>query len=310
MKNWNKVFALVMIISLLILNMKYYDGSIETYGSGVLNGDTDGTKSVATMNREETVAALYGFVDKDQRAYPDLSGYGNELQKISYSSVKTLGDITGSWRGANSSLEDGFYTAYLNMKIQNQILEMVDWQANNPGFEAKITGIDEKYIHIKILEAEDYPADWELKAQDKIQYEYDSKYELHLKYNGTTCIFYRQNDLTDEQIKQLKHLVNINWVSQNNSNLSVSFSYYDIELYDATKKSDDKMVFSGRTYFNTQNSIIDAVPDATVVIDTNSIWEGMGLEKIARLHYQLSHDRKTLTLIYQGKEANFKKINK
>ena len=309
MKNCNKVFVFIILL-LLILNAKYYDKILQVYRPCISNGYTDCTsKTINAMNRSEAAAILSRLVDKEQKIYPGLRDYGSEMETISLSSAKTLGSINGTWRGAGFDIDHVLYTAFLDLKIQNGILETMDWQVSNPGFKAKITGIDKKYIYIKILEADGYPADWELKAQDKIQYEYYSKYELRLIYNGTTCVFYRQNDLTDEQVKKLKHLVNINWVAVDNNNLSVSFSYFDIELYDAAKQSDDKIVFAGRTYFNAQDSIFDSVPDITIVKESNPIWPGMEEKKIDEFHYQLSEDGKVLTLICDGKEATFRNWN-
>lgn len=234
--------------------------------------------------------------------------YGNDIKAKSSCSAKALEVISGSWNGASFSLDHTYYTGYLGMEIQNGSLETMDWQAGNPGFEAKITGVDEKYIYIKMLQADDYPADWELKRQDKIQYDYYSKYELRLKYNGTTCIFYRKNGLSDEQTEALEQLVNRKWVAQDNDDLTVSFSYFDIELSDASKKADDKIIFSGKTYFNTQNSMIDIVPEITVVKGTNTALPGIEQEKIAQSHYELSEDGKTLTLIYNTHYIKFVEI--
>ena len=306
MKNYKKLLVFIMLL-LLILNTKYYDKIFRVYEPSVSNYYSYSTSiPINAMNLSEAAAVLSRLADKDQKIYPGLGDYGSEIETISCSSAKTLGRIYGSWIGANSSLGSDFYTEYIAMEIQNGIIETMDWQASNPGFKAKITGVDEKYIYIKILEAEGYPADWDLIEEDKIQYEYYSEYELRLKHSGTTCVFYRQNDLSDEQINKLKHLVNINWLAADNGNLSVSFSYFNIELYDKAKQSDDKIVFSAKTYLNTKDSTIDTIPDITVVNDTNPIWPGIEQEKIAELYYKLSEDGKTLTLVYQGKEAIFR----
>lgn len=293
MKNYHKVLVIVTIMLLLILNYKCYE-----------NRNIGAFQSNSFLNVCESSSLNHNFKKDD--IFKKIAMM-NQVESVSYSAAKKLKNISGSWKGASFSLGHVVYTEYLDMRIQKGILETVDWQANNPGFKAKITGIDEKYIYIKVLESEGYPADWELKTEDKIQYEYYSKYELRLKYNGTTCIFYRLNDLSDEQIKELDQLANINWVAQDNENLSVSFSYFAISLYDATKKSEDQLVFSGITYFKTKDSMIDTIPEITIVKDTNSIWRGIGQEKIARLQYGLSKDGKTLTLTYQGKKTIFKK---
>lgn len=223
-------------------------------------------------------------------------------------SAKALESLSGSWTGASFSLDHVYYTEYLGMEIQKGKLETVDWQAANPGFEAKITSVDEKYIYIKMLQADNYPADWDLKHRDKIQYVYYSKYELRLKHNGTTCIFYRQNDLSKKEKKTLNQLANKKWVAQDNSDLSVSFSYFDIELSDASKKSDDKIIFAGKTYFNPQDSTIDVVPEATIVKGPNPILPGIEKDSIAKLRYDLSEDGKTLTLIYDTHSIKFVEI--
>lgn len=231
-----------------------------------------------------------------------------ESHKAMSSSEKALEGISGSWSGASFSSDHVYYTGYLGLEIQNGKLKTVDWQAGNPGFEAKITDVDEKYIYLKLLQADDYPADWELKHRDKIEYDYYSKYELRLKYNGTTCTFFRQNDLSDKQIKTLEQLVNRKWIAQDNSDLSVAFSYFDIELSDASKKSEDQMIFSGKTYFNTESSAIEVAPEITLIKDTDLVWAQIGKEKIADLHYELSEDGKTLTLIFNKHYMKFVEI--
>lgn len=294
MKDYHKVLIIVAILLLLILNFKYNDNQ------------TIGVFESSSLNHNSNESSSLNHIFKNDNIFKKMATM-NRVEKISYSAAKKLKKLSGAWTGANSSLGYASYTAYLALEIEKGILNSVDWQANNPGFQAKITDVDEKYIYIKILEADQYPADWDLKTEDKIQYELYSKYELRLKYNGTTCIFYRHNNLSDEQIDQLKQLVNVNWVAQDNSKLSLSFSYYNIALYDVSKKSEDQLVFSGITYFKTKDSMIDTIPEITIVKDTNSIWRGIGQEKIARLHYSLSQNGKILTLNYQGKKTIFKK---
>lgn len=268
-KNYKKALIIILLL-LMIFNTRYYDKIYQT--------NTDGSAE---------------------------SSWKTTTQAESSDTVQTLKRIEGDWKGAEYDLGAEFYTAYWELQIQDRTLETMDWQACNTGFKAQITDIDQEYIYFKVLEADGYPADWQLKTQDKIRYEIYSKDELRLKYHGTTCVFYRANDVTKAQTKKLKHLVGIQWIGADNSNVSVSFSYFDMEVNDAAKPSDDKRVFSGRMYFNEKNSSFELVPDITIVKEPNPIWTGMEQEKIAAFQYRLSEGGKVLTLTYDGKEAVF-----
>ncbi|QIB68781.1 hypothetical protein Ami103574_05350 [Aminipila butyrica] len=220
-----------------------------------------------------------------------------------------LSSLAGSWVAAESSLEKGIYTGYLELTIGDSLLKTVDWQAGNPGMQAKIRDTDEKYIYMDLLENEGSPADWTLQKQDKIEYQLYSDRELRLKHGGTTCIFYKKSELTEEQTKVLDKLANIRWEAEDNRDLTVSFSYYQMKLYRGAENSESKGLFVGRTYLNVADAQIVAVPEITEMKGENTIWPGIEKEKAPAVHYKLSADEKTLTLEYGGKEIQFKSKN-
>ncbi len=214
-------------------------------------------------------------------------------------------ELRGLWKGAENSEGNEFYTKYIKMEIADDLIHAYDEEANNPGFEAKITDVDENYIYINLVESEDEPADWKLKKIDKIQYELYSKDELHLTHDGTTCIFFRAQELTESQIKVLDRLANVEWNSEDGKNLGISFSYFDLELYDTTKPAETRSYFTGRTYLNEEESVISVIPDRTMPFSQNNIWPGIEQTKEANMTYELSQDGKTLKVNYQGEEITF-----
>lgn len=215
-------------------------------------------------------------------------------------------ELRGLWKGAENSEGNAFYTKYIKMEITDDSIHAFDEEAGNPGFDAKITDVDDKYIYINLVESEDEPADWKLKAKDKIEYELYSKDELHLTHDATTCIFFRAQELTDTQIKVLDRLANVEWNSEDGSNLGISFSYFDLELYDTTKAAETRSYFTGRTYLNEEESVVSVIPDRTMPVGQNSIWPGIEQTKEADMTYELSEDGETLKVNYQGEEITFK----
>lgn len=131
----------------------------------------------------------------DRKPYPfkGFKDYRKEIATVSYQSAREFAKLNGTWMCAENSLGHTFYTGYLKLNIQDGVLKMVDWQAGNPGFIAKVTGIDDQYIYFKIIESDEYPADWQLQTRDRIQYEVRSKDELLLTYGDSTCVFTRKN---------------------------------------------------------------------------------------------------------------------
>ncbi len=214
-------------------------------------------------------------------------------------------EMRGLWKGAENSEGNEFYTKYIKMEIQDDLIHAYDEEANNPGFDAKIIDVDENYIYINLLESEDEPADWKLKTKDKIEYELYSKDELHLTHGGTTCIFFRAQELTESQIKVLDRLANVEWNSEDGRNLGISFSYFDLELYDTTKPVETRSYFTGRTYLNEEEAVISVIPDRTMPFSQNTIWPGIEQTKEADLTYELSEDGEILKVNYQGEELTF-----